>query len=1185
MGVQKMLRVTVRSDGKLYIARNGIAQIGELDDLFCVLVKDGRLEQRYRTASDGITGFTNFTLSDLSSQTSGRKQYISKRASSNFRGSNFHVDYTLSYDTLNPELIVCTLDIDASRLSNAARITITSNIDIKFDGNCDAGGAYIVPNVGNRNYGSSYTRVNEVPALKFFGGRNLNNGSQLKGVFSISRPFALGKVDTYTKTRARVFLDEIYGGMYFHKTYKLDADECKQNGPYNLGVVHTYNDILGATVTNIQTGLLFTDDLAGGLDYTWTNSFSPNSKHKQMLVSEVADLSIRYYNYMNRDIQNMKFDVDLGELTIARSCSTDYMAGTIRCVVGANTYSLSNASLNSTYAGVTIPVRAPHSGVYTFEVSAFRNTSLALPAGSPAILTVNSEVNFPRTRLYPILGSEVAVRVELLAGTSEPQDTRVALKYSGNMTTLFNPRPDTVVIPAGQNYVEFMLRTPDSLDVDTRLDIEITGTDNPYIKTGAGRVLQIVICRAVLSDDAALGGIGQTVIDQLANDLRLPCLRTEMTVSIADVHLRHGSLTVNPDKTITYEATQSAPGIDSFRYVIGCPTPSIPECSNDAWVYIITTGTVAGRYVACPDAELTVAMTHIAGVEYHWYGVRTGGQPLRSNSDSCNTRKSGAEADTLFVEAEYRGIRMSRYAVVIERSEYCSYMPPPSSCVSDGSVIFAEDFGQTSGYILPAVTTEYIPDTLQHHLNIPRDNRYSISEIIGDSSLRHTFSDHTAASAGAGCLMTVNGTDEHRLIYRAEINELCAGIPLSISAWTGNLLKPDPGAGSLLPRMVFTARDLRTNRLLVEYATGDIPEETSPAWKIYGFDFVPESDAILLSIFSRAPAGTGAGNEFVIDDIELRLCSAPSVLTPSPDTLACSGSNVSVKMSYTDNGIYSLPLIIRWEYSPEGSSASWTRLRDDTVRSAAAASTYDITPFAAGNAGVYRAAVGDSRAIDRPRCRVERRVKIDTLQFFHASDIRLRPLIEEIYDTTLIKLSKYIDTVNRKYVEWDKTPVHDPDIIDDITGAIEAYRLKPSAIYTYKYRLNAPCNISAGKAFVKLDSLRNYQPKKTKTLVVCHSDKSSDAIILENVAGVSADGSWSAKSPDPDDVVKKTLSNDSEYSSNIFNARKAYEEAQDPVYNEVHEGKQAKVITLTLEVPVSANAPDEIMDLKIVITD
>jgi hypothetical protein len=323
----------------------------------------------------------------------------------------------------------------------------------------------------------------------------------------------------------------------------------------------------------------------------------------------------------------------------------------------------------------------------------------------------------------------------------------------------------------------------------------------------------------------------------------------------------------------------------------------------------------------------------------------------------------------------------------------------------------------------------------------------------------------------------------------------------------------------------------------------------------------------------------------VIDDIELRLCSAPSVLTPSPDTLACSGSNVSVKMSYTDNGIYSLPLIIRWEYSPEGSTATWTRLHDDTVQSTAVASTFDITPFAAGTAGIYRASIGDSRAIDHPRCRVERRVKIDTLQFFHASDIRLRPLVEEIRDTTVIKLSKYIDTLNRRYVEWDITPVHDPDITDSIAGSIDAYRLKPGATYTYQYRLNAPCNTSAGKAFVKLDSLQNYQPKKTKTLVVCHSDRSSDAIILENVAGVSIDGSWSAKSPDPDDVVKKTLSIDSEYSSNIFNARKAYEEAQNPVYSEVHEGKPAKAITLTLEVPVSANPPDELMDLKIVITD
>lgn len=1193
MGASKLLRTTVRADGKLEVHKNGVAQFKNLDDLFCLLVTQGNLSQRYRTANDNLQDFTNLTLSDLASQTTGRLQYISKRCSATFDKRNFHVDYTLSYDTLNPDIITHSVKIDASQLASTARISIAFGFDINFGGNCNAGGAFIAPNNENRNYNAAFVNVTvpEMQEMKFFGGKSIKYGKQLKGFMSISRPFSLGSVQGYTENKAATFLDKTSSGMIFHNTYDLSNSECR-TPVYDLGVACMYKNINGATVTDIQTGMLFTDDIAGGLDYSWTNSFSASNIHKQITVGEVADLNIRYFNYLKMNIYNMQFDVNLGELTIAGKCSTQYINGQSNCATGTSAYSLRNASLDALYVNVIIPVRAPHAGIYTLDVSAFSNTSKALPAGRAAILTVNSEVNFSQSRLYPTPGNEVAVRVELPAGTTEPQDTKVVLKYSHD-TARFTPRPDTVVIPAGRTFTEFMLRTPAGLNVDTKMDIEIAGTDNPYIKTGAVNIMQILICRAVLLDDVAVGGSGRTLIDPMANDLMLPCDRADITIDTANVHLRQGNLTVNPDKTITYSAAQGTvhAGIDSFRYVVSCPTPSIPECNNDTWVYIVTPQAVAGKYIACPNAEMTVAMTHIAGVEYHWYDARAGGNLIRANSDSCLTRKSNAQADTLFVEAEYKGMRLPRYALVIERSEYCSDTPPPSSCASAGRVIFVDDFGGNSAgspaastVPLPNESTEYIADTLQHQLDIPGENRYGISKIIADSNRWHTYSDHTSAAANEGYLMAVNGTDGRRLIYRAKIDSLCAGQPLNVSAWIGNLLKPDPNTSPLYPRMVFTVHDLATNRLLAEYATGDIPAETSPVWKIYGYGFVPEGNSILLSIFSHTTAGSAEGNDFVIDDIELRLCTPPVEFIPSADTGVCSGSNVSLNVSYTDNGIFPLPLTVRWEYSPANTSA-WTVLRNDTVHSVALAATHNISPFTGANAGNYRAIIGNSSVIDHPRCRVEQTVKIDTVRLFHASDIRIRPLAEEIYDTTLINLSKYIDIAGRKYVEWEKNPVYDPDIVDSATGSIEAYRLNPNTVYTYRYRLNAPCNISTGKAYVKLDSLPNWTPKRTKTLVVCRSDESSSAIILENVAGVSADGSWTSKTPDPNEVIKKTLSNDNEYSSNIFNAQKAYDEAQDPVYNDTYEGKQAKVITLTLEVPVSANAPDEIMDLKIVITD
>ena len=1195
IGTPKLIQVTVQSDGKLAIHKNGAPQLKNLEDWFCLLVQQGATQTKYRTARDvSPGGFTYFALTDVDAQTAGRHQSVTKRCSSFFKGAEFYVDYTVSYDTLNPEIIMSTVLIDASKLPANTTISLAAGADIQFQGTCDAGGAYVAPNNYGRNYTTAFVSIKdeEIDQLKFYGGKSITEGGQLKGFLRINRPFSHGSVQRYIRTKGTTFLTQAFNGMEFHLTYDLTDSECRTPS-MDLGIAYIYKDIRGNAVTSIQTGMLFSSDIVGGLDYSWTNSFESAAKHKTVIAGSVTDLTVRYDNYTVAAVHDVGFDLHLAGLKIAGKCKNNNLTGAFDCFMDSDTYSMRGASLDNTYVDIVIPVKALQTGVYEIDAGAFTNTKKALPAGSTATLTVNSEVNFASPLAYPLAGSQIPVRIELPAGTSEPVDIKVELQYSED-TVQFSPRPRHVIIPAGQNFVEFMLQTPGNLSTDTKMDIAITGTDHLLVSPGAKPTMQIVICRAVLKDDVVASISTQTVIDMLANDLMLPCNRNEITIKTEDVHTQRGVISLNADMTITYAANSvPAIGIDSFRYVIQCPVPSISECSNAAWVYLVTMKALAQKYIACTNAEITVGMMPVPGVSYHWYDAPVNGNLIRANSDTCDTRKSSAPADTLYVEAEYRGVRMARYPLVIERSEYCSDTPPPLSCAMSGQLIFSEDFGgnslldpTVSLIPLPDGTTSYRFDTLQHARDIPADNRYSISKIIADSNIWHTYGDHTsAATTEAGYLMAINGTDTNRMIYSTKIDGLCAGMTLSFSAWIGNLLKPDPNGNELYPRMIFTVHDLATNKLLAEYATGDIPSESTPVWKLYGCRFVPESDSVRLSIFSQTPANTATGNDFVIDDIELRLCVPRPDVVPFADTTVCSGSNVRLKLLYADNGTYSQPLLVRWEYNPTGADSAWTQTQEDTFPSATANSNFDIAGFTGNNIGYYRMTVGDSLAIDRPRCRIEHLAKIDTFQLFHAADIRIRPLAEEVYDTTIINLSRYISTVNHKYVKWENYLALDPDIDDLATGSIEARKLKPKTVYTYRYRLDAPCNISFGKAYVQLDSLQNCLPKKTKTLVVCRSDESSSAIILENVAGVSMDGSWTSKQPDPDDVLHKTVSTDNEYSTNIFNAQKAYDEAHDPVYDDVYDGKQAKVITFTLEVPSQSSIPDELMDLKIVITD
>lgn len=1202
IGMPGELTTTVRSDGKLEVYKNGVTQFDSFEDWFCLRIDKDKSSSNsktdyYRTASDKLIGQINFTLTDVASQTSGRHQFITKRCSSQFNGADFHVDYTMSYDTLNPTIIIKTVVIDASKLVGNISIKIASGFDTKFEGPCYASAAYIMPQIKSYNY--SFTSVNvleeEIRQLKYFGARTVYAGGQMMGFLSMDRPFTGASVQPNSRISGRQFLrDGVLNHMDFHDTYYITYSKfCERGSTYHTGVAYLYGNIPGNSITTIQTGLTFLYEIAGGLSYSWTNDWTAGAKDKTAKVGDTVNLNLLYINYTKSVVSNFGFDLDLSGLKIADKCSYAMIGGDSECYKDSGTYKIWNASTDATDGDIIIPVKAKRTGTYTIDHGSLSNAKKTLPGGSPATLTVISDVNLNSPVVYPAAGSTFPVRVKLPAGSSELTDTKVALRYSYD-TAFFTPRLDTVVIPAGQDYVEFPISIPIGVNSDIKMNIEITGTDHPLISPGAISNMRIVVCQAVLTDDVVACTPGESIlIDPLDNDLMLPCKRDQVIFTFIEMHVGRGNVAINPDYTVTYRADANANvGIDSFRYEIECPgVQTILECDNAAWIYVVVQRAVPERYVACNNTDINVGMIPVAGVSYDWYDAATNGRLLRSDSDTCTVRKGGAPTETFHVEAKYRGERLPRYPLVVEASEYCTAFPSPSSCAVVGRVLFAENFGGNdsvtptfSAVRLPTGTTSYVFEQLQQGADMPSDSRYGIAKAVADGGVRHAREDHTSGAPDEGYMMVVNGTEKYDTIYAAKIYGLCAGMNLSFSAWIGNMTKSGAVANELYPRMTFTVRDLATNRLLAEYATGDIPSESTAEWKLYGFGFVPAGDSVRLAIHSKTSARTAAtGNDFVIDDIELRLCTPIPVVVPPADSSVCTGSNVPFEVSYTDDGSYSRPLLVRWEYSLTGENNSWTKRHEDSFATDSVRSVLDIPRFNATDTGYYRITIGDSAAIDRPNCRVEHLMKIDTFALYYAADIRIRPLVEEIAGGATINLSRYVESVNHRYVEWDNYLSLDPDILDLSVGTIEADRLKPQGTYAYGYRVKAPCNTSAGKAFVQLDSLSNYVPKKTKTLVVCRRDESSESIILENVAGVSMDGFWTNKNPDPDDVIKKTLTNNA-YSAHVFNAQKAYDEAMNSVYVDVHEGNPVKVFTLTLALPGQPN-PKELIDLTIIITD
>jgi hypothetical protein len=79
------------------------------------------------------------------------------------------------------------------------------------------------------------------------------------------------------------------------------------------------------------------------------------------------------------------------------------------------------------------------------------------------------------------------------------------------------------------------------------------------------------------------------------------------------------------------------------------------------------------------------------------------------------------------------------------------------------------------------------------------------------------------------------------------------------------------------------------------------PVETQATWYLYGFPFtVGASQSVKLSIYNNAPGGDG--NDFVLDDIEIRFC-APEITIYQPSLVQlCSGANITLSGHYTNLG-------------------------------------------------------------------------------------------------------------------------------------------------------------------------------------------------------------------------------------------------------------------------------------------
>ena len=317
---------------------------------------------------------------------------------------------------------------------------------------------------------------------------------------------------------------------------------------------------------------------------------------------------------------------------------------------------------------------------------------------------------------------------------------------------------------------------------------------------------------------------------------------------------------------------------------------------------------------------------------------------------------------------------------------------PPILC-PDGILLFREDFGgnepsdpRVGQTPVPGMTYQQL---LDDQFGVMRSGRYLLTKsgyCNGDTtqanlpqnrrSQWHLQDDHTyPGDKTRGYLLEVDGKGDNAAFYTTTIDGLCAGSDLSFVAYVANVMTwvqyvSSPGRYAS-PRLLFRLTDPATNAELAAYDTGEIPFDStfiddyacwqqSSQWHQVGMNFtVPEGvSSVKLTIFNNSQGAIG--NDFALDDIEVRLCMEPiSVAASNP---ACRKKPLTLRAEYENYGTLETPEF-RWSYSSD--SLSWTTLQTDLTPN------YTIPVVHKSHEGWYRVTVANAGNSDSPNCREE----------------------------------------------------------------------------------------------------------------------------------------------------------------------------------------------------------------------
>lgn len=280
-----------------------------------------------------------------------------------------------------------------------------------------------------------------------------------------------------------------------------------------------------------------------------------------------------------------------------------------------------------------------------------------------------------------------------------------------------------------------------------------------------------------------------------------------------------------------------------------------------------------------------------------------------------------------------------------------------------GTLIFKEDFGGNSP--LDSDVRMYTNPQIKDYTftTDPRGpEKYSIRKKTQTLASRwFEMDDHThPEDQKKGYLMQVDASYGTRELYAFQLNNLCPETSIFFSVWAASVSVnnlPDKAKLRLL------IQDLN-NKTLHQYDTENLPDGQG-IWMQYGTEFViPEKNTSLIFRLLNLESGP-VGNDFVIDDIEVRLCTPQANVAILPQSTICEGFAAKFISSYkNDSTMFPKPITYVWQKNTSQELHQWE------WKNVAEGESFSIPSLSIQDEGYYRMIVANPERIESVNCRV-----------------------------------------------------------------------------------------------------------------------------------------------------------------------------------------------------------------------